>query len=110
MEEWFADVICTGESRQPPENFVEQEIKRQLASRRNSADEKLTVLEQWQRSEHFYPRLSILIKKYFAIPTSMVPSERVLSLAVAIVNKKRTRLKPEKVDMIIFLSMNMKDY
>jgi hypothetical protein len=29
----------------------------------------------------FYPRLSILAKKYLAIPVSYVPSERVFSLA-----------------------------
>jgi hypothetical protein len=35
----------------------------------------------------FYPWLSILAKKYFAIPASYVPSEWVFSLAGHLVNK-----------------------
>ena len=40
----------------------------------------LTIL-QWWGNAAFYPRLSILAKKYLAIPVSYVPSERVFSLA-----------------------------
>jgi hypothetical protein len=35
----------------------------------------LTILECWGKNTAFYPRLSILAKKYLAIPASYVPSE-----------------------------------
>ena len=41
----------------------------------------LTRLQSWRGNAAFYPRLSILAKKYLAIPVSYVPSERVFSLA-----------------------------
>ena len=40
----------------------------------------LTILQWWGKNAAFYPRLSILAKKYLTIPTSYVPSERVFSL------------------------------
>ena len=52
----------------------------------------------------FYPRLSILTKKYFAIPASYimyVPSEQVFSIADHLVNKKRARLSPSNIGNII---------
>jgi hypothetical protein len=49
----------------------------------------------------FYPRLSILTKKYLAIPASYVPSKRVVSIAGHLVNKKRARLSPSNFGNII---------
>jgi hypothetical protein len=41
-----------------------------------------------------------------AIPATSAPSERVFSVAGNIVNKKRVRLKPDTVDLLIFLRGN----
>jgi hypothetical protein len=49
----------------------------------------------------FYPRLSILTKKYLAIPASYVPSKRVVSIVGHLVNKKRARLSPSNIGNII---------
>jgi hypothetical protein len=48
--------------------------------------------------------LSKLARKYMAIPASSVPSEPIFSLAGNIVNKKRTMLSPENVNLLIFLN------
>lgn len=55
----------------------------------------------------YYPRFSVLAKKYLAIPASSVPAERVFSLAGHLVNKKRARLNPSNIDNIIFMNKNM---
>jgi hypothetical protein len=42
-------------------------------------------------------------KQILAIPAMSAPSERVFSSAANIVDKKRVRLKPENVDLLVFL-------
>ena len=49
----------------------------------------------------FYPRKSILAKKYIAIPASYVSSERVFSLAGHLVSKKRDCLSLSNIGNII---------
>ena len=60
----------------------------------------------WKVNEGRFPRLAKLARKYLAIPGTSVPSERVFSAAGLTVNRLRTRLTPEHVDMLIFLNKN----
>lgn len=60
----------------------------------------------WKVNEGRFPRLANLARKYLAIPGTSVPSERVFSAAGLTVNRLRTRLTPEHVDMLIFLNKN----
>ncbi|KAL3066044.1 hypothetical protein OYC64_016061 [Pagothenia borchgrevinki] len=63
-------------------------------------------LQWWRKNEGRYRKLSVLAKEYLAIPATSVPAERVFSTAGLIVNRLRTRLSPEHVDMLIFLNKN----
>ena len=45
---------------------------------------------------------------YLAIPATSIPSERAFSAAGHIVNKKRACLHPSSVNMLVFLSENLK--
>lgn len=47
-----------------------------------------------------------LAKRYLSVPSTSVPSEQVLSSAENIVNKKRSRLSSEHVNMLIFMNKN----
>ncbi|QQP50735.1 zinc finger BED domain-containing protein 1 [Caligus rogercresseyi] len=51
-------------------------------------------------------RLATLAKRYLCVPGTSVPSERIFSAANLTVNRLRTRLTPEHVDMLIFLNKN----
>lgn len=62
----------------------------------------------WKVNEGRFPRLANLARKYLAIPGTSVPSERVFSAAGLTVNRLRTRLTPDHVDMLIFLNKNRK--
>ncbi|WAQ94879.1 hypothetical protein MAR_007350, partial [Mya arenaria] len=44
--------------------------------------------------------LSILAKKYLAIPASSVSPERIFSLTGNLISKKRARLRSDLVDMM----------
>jgi len=66
-------------------------------------------LEWWRIHFCKYPNIWKLASCILAIPATSAPSERVFSAATNIVNKKRVRLKPETLDLLIFLRGN-KDF
>ncbi|XP_049922962.1 E3 SUMO-protein ligase ZBED1-like isoform X2 [Epinephelus moara] len=53
-----------------------------------------------------YPLLSCLAFSYLCVQASSTPSERVFSTAGNTICAERSRLLPEKADMIIFLNKN----
>ena len=62
----------------------------------------------WWNTEHFnYPMLSQLAKKYLRICASSAASERLFSVSGNIVTPKRNSLKPEKLNMLVFLAKNL---
>ena len=63
-------------------------------------------LQWWREHETKYPYLWKLAGIILAIPATSAPSERVLSAAANIINKKRVQLKPETLDVMIFLRGN----
>ncbi|XP_073672068.1 E3 SUMO-protein ligase ZBED1-like [Paramisgurnus dabryanus] len=63
-------------------------------------------LDWWRANQTRFPRLAILAQRYLCIPGTSVPSERVFSAAGLVVNRLRTRLTPEHVDMLVFLNKN----
>ena len=58
-------------------------------------------LEWWFKHNH--PNLAKLAKRYLCVPATSVPAEQVFSVAGEIVNTKRASLKPENIDLLIFL-------
>uniref|UniRef100_H3A6Y0 HAT C-terminal dimerisation domain-containing protein n=1 Tax=Latimeria chalumnae TaxID=7897 RepID=H3A6Y0_LATCH len=64
-------------------------------------------LEWWKVNENCYRKLACLAKAYLCILTTSVPAERVFSAAGLIVNRLRSRLSLEHVDMLIFLNKNL---
>ncbi len=66
-------------------------------------------LEWWRVHCSDYPHIWKVAERILAIPATSAPSERVFSAAANIVDKKRVRLKPEKVDILVFLRGN-KDF
>ena len=66
-------------------------------------------LEWWRLHNTDYPHIWKVAERILAIPATSAPSERVFSSAANIVDKKRVRLKPENVDLLVFLRGN-KDF
>jgi hypothetical protein len=110
MEDWFDDVVCTGETKANVCNAIQTEIERYQNYVISEAEQNMTVLEWWKLNEAFFPRIARIAKKLLAVPASSVPSERVFSLAGALVSKKRARMSDDNVDLLIFLNKNMKQY
>lgn len=70
-------------------------------------DAEKDPLVWWRQHEVNFPSVAKLAKKYLCIPATSSPSERVFSASGNIVTCKRTCLKPERVDQLVFLSFNM---
>ena len=62
---------------------------------------------QWWKKQQDLPLLSSLVKRYQCIPATSVASERVFSTAGDIVSTKRSLLKHEHVDQLIFRKKNL---
>ena len=108
-DDWLEDIVCTGETKSNPAKAIDIEIERYLASKVLEKDHTLTILEWWKTYEHFYPRIHNIAKKYLSLPGSSVSSERVFSLCGQLVNKKRCRLSPKNIDLLVSLNKNI-DY
>ena len=60
----------------------------------------------WKNYAERYPRVAKLARCNLCRPATSVPSERVFSAAGLTVNRLRTRLTPEHVNMLIFMNKN----
>ena len=97
--------------------FVPKQRKSSIESAREEvtryrAKDALPLTENpmnwWRSNEKELPMLSQLAKQYLCIPGTSVPSERVFSTAGDILNAKRSVLRSDHVDQLIFLKKNLK--
>lgn len=70
-------------------------------------DSEANPLDWWRKHHVHFPNLSKVAKRYLCIPATSSPSERVFSSGGNIVTCLRSCLKPEKVNMLVFLSKNL---
>ena len=64
-------------------------------------------LMHWKKTECQSPELSKLAAKYFTIPATSAPSERIWSRAARVLTAKRANLKPEVTSRMIFAQENV---
>lgn len=64
------------------------------------------IFKYWKDNKK-YQNLKKLSKKFLITPPSTVISERLFSTAGIIADKKRSRLDPERVRMLVFLNKNL---
>ena len=63
---------------------------------------------EWRKTHYVdYSHLACLAKKYLCILATSVASERLFSTSGNIVSDKQCCLKPERVNMLTFLSKNL---
>uniref|UniRef100_A0A7S3PTX0 HAT C-terminal dimerisation domain-containing protein n=1 Tax=Chaetoceros debilis TaxID=122233 RepID=A0A7S3PTX0_9STRA len=63
-------------------------------------------LQWWKQNHREYPNIWMLAKRILSVPATSAPSERVFSVASLIATKKRGSLKPDNVNMLVFLKEN----
>jgi hypothetical protein len=66
----------------------------------------LCPLQWWKKHHISYPNVWQWAQKILAIPNTSACSERVFTAAAHVTNKKRVRLDPDNVNLLIFLRDN----
>jgi hypothetical protein len=61
------------------------------------------VIIYFKEHEKLYPSLAKLAKKYLSAPATSVASEQLFSVAGDVYDDKRSRLAPDKAEMLVFL-------
>jgi transposase InsO family protein len=56
----------------------------------------------WKENGAYYPLLQRIARKYLCVPATSVPSERLFSKVGELVSKKRNRIKPKNIDVMLF--------
>lgn len=70
-------------------------------------DHEEDPLKWWNSHRINFPRLCKLAQKYLCIQATSSASERAFSTSGNVVTDHRSCLKPDKVDMLVFLAKNL---
>ena len=95
-------VVDTEEQRRQQ---VNTEVQNYLSASRLDFEED--PLQWWKAQPLNYPCLGKVAQKYLCICATSSASERLFSTAGNVVSSFRATLKPDKVDMLVFLSKNL---
>lgn len=87
------------------EEAVSNEVAHYMAI--PTIDSNRDPLQWWKVQEEDMPRMAKLAKKILCIPATSVASERVFSASGHIQSPFRSNLKPEKLNMLVFLHKNL---
>jgi len=85
---------------------IKQELDCYLSHQQLEMEEN--PLDWWKVEHRRYPHLAKLAQKYLCICATSVPAERIFSIAGQIVSDRRSALKPDRVDQLVFLARNLK--
>ena len=95
---------CLGHSSaapSTPQEKVKQQLDQYLSHPHLDVEEH--PLEWWRNESSQYPLVAQLARRYLSVCATSVPAERVFSCGGNIVSDKRSCLKPDKVDNVVFL-------
>ena len=73
---------------------------------RSVASPECDLLRWWRKHADAYPHCAAVARRFLAIPASSAASERLFSATGRIVDKRRSRLLPERVESLVFLNRN----
>ena len=100
----FLSGFCDGDNVDDvrPKSDPREELERYQRER----DLKISdnPLVWWKNNKQIYPLMSYLAPKYLCIQATSTSAERAFSMMGNIVTKKRSRLSPEHVNMLAYLS------
>ena len=97
----LGDSLGNGDADRSPQDEVEIFLREPVLGT------NANPLKWWKANESRFLILSKLAKRLLCIPATSVPAERIFSTSGLIVNNQRASLKPENLDMLVFLNKNL---
>ncbi|KAI2653746.1 E3 SUMO-protein ligase ZBED1 [Labeo rohita] len=94
-----AMMLLLGDDYTTPQQATDYGAEVDIYMRDNPPSLDINPLDWWKANELRFPRLAILARRYLCIPGTSVPSERVFSAAGLTVNRLRSRLSPQHVNV-----------
>lgn len=85
---------------------IKNEVERYLKI--DQVSTKINPFNWWKDNQEEFPILASLAREYLAIPATSTPSEHLFSSAGNLMTVKRTSLKPNLFERILFLQRNIK--
>ena len=67
------------------------------------SNKDINPLDYWKQNSYRFPILSILARRYLAIPATSASIERIFSISNNIITKSRNRLLPNTIKQLILL-------
>ena len=105
FDDFFGDLIITKVENSPPASQrFQEELKMYLSLDPVPSD--IDVLDWWKLHAKQLPLISNIAKQILCTPATSTPSERAFSKAGTLISEKRSLLKPDKVDKVLFLNKN----
>ena len=99
------DILLGPEDNSEGNVTIADEVEMYLQSK--SPPRSTNIFEWWKLNEPRYPNIARLAKSMLCIPATSTAAERIFSSAGITVSKKRSCLKPENLDKILFLHKNL---
>ena len=100
----FMEDIKESETSCSTEEELQVYLKEQLPQHNNDP------LTFWKENGLRFPQLAELVKKFFIVPATSAPVERVFSHAGNILSAERARLLPKNFENLVFLKVNQHLY
>lgn len=99
------DILLGPEENNEENVNLADEVETYLQSK--SPPRSTNIFEWWKINEPRYPNIARLARSMLCIPATSTAAERIFSSAGITVSKRRSCLKPENVDKILFLNKNL---
>ena len=87
---------------------IDLEVAGYLSTRPRCVADDASPLEWWHLISPRFPKLSVIARRDLSSPPSSVESERLFSVATQIYSEERNWLKPENVDKLVFMNLNLR--
>lgn len=108
LEELFADEDAQKVTPQQNSMSIQDQVEKELHMYK--AMPRIVTSDDaaawWWNMRTTYPCLSDMAFSYLCVQASSTPSERVFSTAGDTICAERSRILPEKADMLVFLNKN----
>lgn len=107
LDSTFEEILQERQSQTRSVSSTSAEVQVQTFLSEQTIPKKSNPLQYWKEHANQFPSIAAVAIQYLCAPCSSVDSERLFSAVANILDENRNRLKPEKVEMLVFIKKNI---